>query len=684
MATSGSKSVAVTSWDTLKFTWELQSQSVANNTSTISWKLELIADSSGRIDSSAKKNYSITVNGTKYTGTNSVGIAANSTITLKSGSTTIAHNSNGTKTFSYSFSQEFSITFSGTEIGTKSGSGSGTLPTIARKSSLTASNGTLGTAQTLTVSRQDSSFKHTITYKCGSVTDTIATKSSNTSILWTPPLTLAKQNTTGTSVSVVFTIETFADDTSIGTNTKTITCAIPASVKPTVSLSVSDSLGFASTYGGYIQGLSKFKVTIAASGSQDSTIKTYKTTADGKTYTAASFTTGVISGTGTLTISVTVTDSRGRTATASTTATVLTYSAPKITALSVSRCNSDGSTNATGSYLKVTFSASLTALNNKNTAAYTLQYKKASATSYTSKTLTNYAGKYAVTNGTYIFAAETSTYNIILTASDAFSSHTKTASGASTSKFMSWFSKGLGIAIGKVAELSGWFDCGYDAIFRKNVYMNQYADNEKAVYFYNNAGRSGQTYAEDGVYPHKCKLYGGNASSTTAIGLYDTMNSRAILAYNDILNYWYSESVYRTQLFEAYPTAVKTISAAATAEKVPLAGVKTNIGSGGYLELASGGIKCKRDGYILASASAYLNELTAGDTSALLILKNEEIVAFTYERKEATVAYHSVSPVSINVKAGDIIYMNVRNSAARGATGNTTAATTRLLVQYVG
>ena len=254
MATSGSKSVAVTSWDTLKFSWELQSQSVANNTSTISWKLELIADSSGRIDSSAKKNYSITVNGTKYTGTNSVGIAANSTITLKSGSTTIAHNSNGTKTFSYSFSQEFSITFSGTEIGTKSGSGSGTLPTIARKSSLTASNGTLGTAQTLTVSRYDSSFTHTITYKCGTATGTVATKSSSTSVSWTPPLSLASQNTTGTSVSIVLTIETFTGDTSIGTNTKTITCAIPASVKPTVSLSVSDSLGYASTYGGYIQG----------------------------------------------------------------------------------------------------------------------------------------------------------------------------------------------------------------------------------------------------------------------------------------------------------------------------------------------------------------------------------------------------------------------------------------------
>lgn len=684
MATSGSTSVTVTQWNTLKFTWSVASQSVANNTSTVNWTLQLISGSSGRIDSSVQKNWSVSVNGTKYSGTTKIEIANNTTKTLASGTTTIVHNSNGTKTFSYSFSQEFNITFSGTNIGTKSGSGSGTLNTIARKSSLSASNGTLGTAQTLTVSRSDSSFTHTITYKCGTATGTICTKSSDTSLSFTPPVDLASQNKTGTSVSIVFTIETFTGNTSIGTNTKTISCAIPSSVKPTVSLSVSDSLGYASTYGSYIQGMSKFKVAITASGSYGSTIKSYKTTADGKTYTAASFTTGVISGKGTLTISVTVTDSRGRTATASTTATVLTYTVPKITALSVTRCNSNGSTNATGAYLKVTFSASVTALNNKNTAAYTLQYKKASATSYTSKTLTDYAGKYAVTSGTYIFAADSSTYNIILTASDAFSSHTKTASGASTSKFMSWFSKGLGIAFGKVAELSGWFDCGFDAIFRKNVYMNQYADNEKAVYFYNNAGRSGQTYAEDGVYPHKCKLYGGNASSTTAIGLYDTLNSRAILAYNDILNYWQSESVYRTHVFEAYPTAVKTISAAATAEKVPLAGVKTNIGGGGYLELASGGIKCKRDGYILASASAYLNELTVGDTSALLILKNEEIIAFTYERKEATVAYHSVSPVSISVKAGDIIYMNVRNSAARGATGNTTAATTRLLVQYVG
>ena len=480
MATNGSKSISVTSWNTLMFSWEVTGQSIANNTSTVAWKLQLVAESSGRIDSTASKNWSVTVNGTKYSGTNTVGISANTTKTLASNTTTITHGSNGTKTFSYSFSQEFDITFSGTNIGTKSGSGSGTLPTIARKSSLTASNGTLGTAQTLTVSRFDSSFTHTITYKCGSATGTVATKSSSTSISWTPPLTLAAQNTTGTSVSVVFTIETFTGSTSIGTNTKTITCAIPDSVKPTVSLSVSDSLGYASKYGGYIQGMSKFKVTATASGSNGSTIKSYKATADGKTYTSASFTTDAISGSGTLTISVTVTDSRGRTATASTTATVLTYAAPKITALTVFRCDASGNSSNSGAYLAARFSSSITSLNSKNTATYVLQYKKTTESTYTSKTLTNYTGQHAVSNGLFVFEADTaSSYSIVLTATDAFGSVGKTATGSSVKRLWSALSKGLGFAFGKIAEFEGVFEVGFVTRFTggiQNIILEKISD----------------------------------------------------------------------------------------------------------------------------------------------------------------------------------------------------------------
>ena len=470
MASSGSTSVAVTSWDTLKFSWEIISQSVANNTSTISWKLQLISGSDGRIDSSTSKKWSVTVNGTTYSGTNTVGIANNATKTLASDTTTIAHAENGTKTFSYSFSQQFAITFSGTSIGTKSGSGSGTLDTIARKSSLAASNGTLGTAQILTVSRQSSDFTHTITYACGSASGTIATKSSSTSVTWTPPLTLASQNTTGTSVNVTFTITTYTGSTTIGTSTKTISCSIPSSVKPTVSLAVSDAAGYSGTYGGYIQGLSKFKVVVTATGNQGSTIKAYKSTADGKTYTTASFTTDVIAGSGTLTISVTVTDSRGRTATASTTATVLAYTAPKITSLTVNRCDASGNSDTSGAYLAVVFSNSVTSLNSKNTATYTVQYKKTSASAYTTQTLTNYAGQLSVSNGKFIFSADTaSSYNIILTVADSFKSSSKTATGSSAKKLWSILQQGLGFAFGKVAELEGVLDIGFKTRFMGGI-----------------------------------------------------------------------------------------------------------------------------------------------------------------------------------------------------------------------
>lgn len=684
MATSGSTSVSVTKWNTLVFSWETTSQSVTNNTSTVRWKLQLVSGSDGRIDADAQKSWVVTVNGTKFSGTNTVGIANNATKTLASDTLTIAHTSNGTKTFSYSFSQEFSITFSGSNIGTKSGSGSGTLNTIPRNSTLSAGNGTLGSAQTLTVTRESTDFTHTITYKCGSATGTIATKSSDTSISWTPPLSLASQNTTGTSVSVVLSLTTYSGDSAVGTTTKTITCAIPSTVKPTVSLSVADVHPYRTTYGAYVQGKSQLSISINASGSQGSTIKAYKTTFDGKTYSTALVTTSAVSGSGTLTIKTTVTDSRGRTASTTWDVNVLEYTAPKITSLSVKRCDANGNSDSSGTHLKVTFSASVTALNNKNTATYEVQQKKVSASSYTATTLTAYTSKYSVSGGSYIFAADTTAYNVILTVSDAFSEHVKTATGSSTSMLWSILSKGLGIAVGKIAELSGYFDCGYEAIFRKGIHLDNYSDTEKNVFFFNNAARNGQTFENNGIYPHKCKIYGGNASSQIGLGLSDMLNNRRILSYNDVENYFYSESVYRTQIFEAYPTAAKTISAANAGEKVPLAGVKTNIGGGNYFEISSGGIKCNRDGYITASASIYLNNLTAGDTTALMILKNEETVAYLYEKKDATVAYHSISPVTIKVSAGDIIYMFARNNTGARGTTNTLASTTRLVVQYVG
>ena len=116
MATSGSTTVNVVSggYIKLKYSWTAGTQNIASNYTPISWKLELISTGSGaNIQSTASKDYSVTTNGNKKSGTNTIGLSAGATKTLASGTQNIYHNSDGTKSFSYSFSQEIAITFSG-------------------------------------------------------------------------------------------------------------------------------------------------------------------------------------------------------------------------------------------------------------------------------------------------------------------------------------------------------------------------------------------------------------------------------------------------------------------------------------------------------------------------------------------------------------------------------------------
>lgn len=473
MATSGITSVAATSHDTLRFTWTLASQSIANNTSTINWTLELISDAYGLISSTASKSWNVTINGVAYSGTNTVGIGNNATKTLASGSATIAHNSDGSKVFSYSFSQYFGITFSGSAVGTKSGSGSGTLTTIPRKSTLAASNGTLGTAQTLTVTRKSTSFTHTIKYASGNYSGTICEKATATSISWTPPLELANGAPHGTQVYVEFTIETFNGNTSIGSNSGSIWCYLPESIVPSMSFTVADPAGFVAQYGAYVQGKSKLKIDVTASGKYGSSIASYKVVVNGRTYTSASVETDVISASGDLTISVTVTDSRGRTATSSKVVNVLAYKTPKITAFKVERSDSTGATDSSGEYLTVTFSAESTSLNGNNGVGYGVSYKKTSEQSYIYNDVLDYKDNFAVIDGKYTFPADaSSSYDVILLVADNFVQVRKSGGGSSVAKLFSWLAKGLGWAFGKVAELENTLEVAFDAVFYKNVQVN--------------------------------------------------------------------------------------------------------------------------------------------------------------------------------------------------------------------
>lgn len=451
MATSGSTSVTVTSWDTLKFSWTAGTQSITNNNTPVSWKLELIATSSGQINSSAAKDWSVTVNGVSYSGTNTVGIANNSTRVLASGTTVIAHNSDGKKTFSYSFSQEFGITFSGASIGTKSGSGTGVLNQIPRKSTLTAGNGTLGTAQTLTISRASSSFTHTITYVCGTASGTIATKTTSTNVSFTPPLSLASQNTKSESVSLALTITTYSGNTAIGTNTSHISCVIPASVKPTITkIIISEASNEVPAGFPYIQNKSKLNVLVNASGSYGSTI-TVKTVLNGVTYSGANIISNILTAVGDISVQTTVTDSRGRTATATNIVTVFAYSPPTVSA-SLLRCDSSGKENEQGEYMKITYNVSVLPLNTVNTKVFKIQYKKTTETAYTTETIN--AASYT-TSGDRIIAAESgSSYDVIVSAADTFAETKKNLVLSTAYTIFNIKADGTGFSFGKVSEKS--------------------------------------------------------------------------------------------------------------------------------------------------------------------------------------------------------------------------------------
>lgn len=385
MATSGYKEVTVTSWDTLRFSWEVESQSIAANTTTVAWKMELIAGSSGRISASSKSPWEITVNGKTYTGSENIGISNNAEKTLASGSTVISHNSDGTKTFSYSFEQTFNITFSGTYISTKSGSGSGTLPTISRTSTptLSANSVDMGGKVTIYTNRDSTALTHDLAYSFGGGSYVAITTGVGDSYTWTTP-DLASSVPNATSLTVTIRCITKSGSTAVGTKTVTITLKVPSTVVPTISnlTTAEATAGLAAQFGAFVKLKSKVKATITAAGAKGSTIKSYSSTFNGRSYSGASWTSAEVSASGTLSIVVKVTDSRGRTASKTFNITVQDYDTPAINMLQVYRINADGTENQEGVYIAVRYKYGVTSLGGKNTASMVLEYKRSTETEW--------------------------------------------------------------------------------------------------------------------------------------------------------------------------------------------------------------------------------------------------------------------------------------------------------------
>ena len=253
-----------------------------------------------------------------------------------------------------------------------------------------------------------------------------------------------------------------------------ITIRLNDSIAPTItSVQVSDANTKAAGIGEWVQNQSKAHVVTTAVAPIGGKISKISVSVDGKTYTGADITSDAIKGTGAKVATVTVKDSRGRTATRNVSiGTVLAYTPPKITAFTPYRCNNDASftPNDEGTHVGANAEWSIKSLNSHNAHTYKLQYKKTSASSYSTfkaAATASYSFTGVLGNNSVTFNAD-DVYNVKLTITDTFGSASVEALVTTTFTLINFRNTGHGISFGKASE-DDIFECALEAKFKKSV-----------------------------------------------------------------------------------------------------------------------------------------------------------------------------------------------------------------------
>lgn len=461
MASSGSFSGSIHSGHyVLRVDWT-QTKNISANTSTVTAKAYLVNDWSLSIY--GRSDNSITINGTAQI-YESPAVNGTGTHLLGTVTQTVNHNSDGTKSLTMSAVFYIRATLSGTYYESITASANITLDSIARASSVSTPNATMGSATAIAISRASSSFTHTLTYTFGTAAGTIATKTTSTSVSWTPPLSLASQIPKAVTGTCTVTCTTYNGSTKIGSKTCTLTLTVPASIKPTITSLTAARVDGAvpGTWGIYVQTKSKATLTInGAAGSYGSTISSYSITGGGYTSTASSFTTGFLNTSGTVTFTATVTDSRGRvSAAAMVSISVVAYSPPSFASYLSQRCLSNGTVNDDGTYIRGLVSYSYASCSSKNTITRATYYKKASDTAWTNANAAFSSGT-AFTFGGGNISTETS-YDIKYTLTDAFTTIAIQDIVSTAAVVMDFKRGGKGVAVGKVSEKDNTFEVAED------------------------------------------------------------------------------------------------------------------------------------------------------------------------------------------------------------------------------
>ena len=376
MALSGSYTFNGTYGVNLVFSWTA-TQNTTNNSSTVSWKLYLTGSSSngngmfgfGTFKINGSTVYELIRGNIPDDEATRLANLPLDTGIIANGTVTISHSTTGAGSFTFEGTgySPYYIVFGASPIQLDqgiTGSQTFTLNTINRTSKVAATAANIGENTKITITRYVSSYTHTLTYKFGSLTGTIATKTSNTTVNWTVPTTFYAQIPNATYGTCTITCQTYNGSTLVGSSTATFRASIKGdSCAPTLSPAVvdvnSDTIALTGNANKLIRFESMVEFQSGATARNSATLKTQSVVNGSVTKT--DFAIGTIDDVESPDFIFSATDSRGLTTTQTYTAEMVMYVKP--TCYQKIRAELEGETGAriyievSGNYFNGSFGA---------------------------------------------------------------------------------------------------------------------------------------------------------------------------------------------------------------------------------------------------------------------------------------------------------------------------------------
>lgn len=433
---------------------------------------------------------SITIHGTMFNASGAITITEHEWVKAAEGIVVVDHKTDGT--MSVEISAEGYV--AGTSLQSTTCSGTAKLDSIPRASTIaSAANVTLGNKCSVKWTPMAASFRYKLKFSLGSWSYTTDACHPNTTnqyhyFGYTIPLDVAKQIPSATTGTMTVTLYTYSDSGAtkqVGSaSSKTFIVTVPdnSDTKPTVTMSLSPVGSLPSDFAGlYIQGKTKVKATLAATGKHSATIKSYSMKVDGVSYgSGASYTSGYLSKYGSNRVYGYAIDSRGYAGGTAKDIEVIAYSKPKITVSVCGRCDESGNLSANGTYLKIkatrNYSPVATGGMQKNFCKIRFRYKAAAAAAYSDwvTILDSNASGNTVETGALlggVLAINTS-YSVQIQAIDDIGEYGESVISIPTETVYMHRAKNA-LGLGKYAEGENLLDVAWDAHFRGEIRIGE-------------------------------------------------------------------------------------------------------------------------------------------------------------------------------------------------------------------